>query len=51
MITDKNEISYSPTPRATFKLAEFLRKSGGLNNKPESWKDYMWEIAHGLNGS
>lgn len=51
MIADKNEMLYSATPRGTMKLAEFLGKTGGLNNKPASWKDYMWEIAHGLNGS
>lgn len=51
MITDKNEMFYSPAPRGTMKLAEFLHKTKSLNNMPASWKDYMWETAHGFNGS
>lgn len=51
MITDKNEMFYSATPRGTMKFAEYLHKIGSLKNKPASWKDYMWETAHGLNGS
>lgn len=51
MVTNKDEIFFSATPRATMKFADFLYKTGQLNNKPSSWKDYMWEVAHGLNGS
>jgi NitT/TauT family transport system substrate-binding protein len=51
MITNKNEIFYDPAPKATMKFAEFLYKTKSLNNMPASWKDYMWDIAHGLNGS
>jgi len=51
MVTDKNEVFYSPMPRNTMKMAEFLHRTGQLKNKPASWKDYMWETAHGLNGS
>ncbi len=51
MISDKNEMFYDSTPKATMKFAEFLHKTKSLNNMPASWKDYMWDIAHGLNGS
>jgi len=51
MITNKNEIGFSPTPRGSMKFAEFLHKIKSLNNKPVSWKDYMWESAHSLSGS
>lgn len=51
MVADKNEVRYSPAPTGTMKFAEFLYKTKQIKNKPASWKDLMWEVAHGQNGS
>lgn len=51
MITNKNDIFYDPAPKGTMTFAEFLYKTKSLNTMPASWKDYMWETAHGLNGN
>ncbi len=51
MISDKNEIEFSLTPKATMRYAEFLHKIGDLKNRPSSWKDYYHENTHGMEGS
>jgi len=51
MLSDKSELEYSPTPKGTMTMAEFLHRTGSIGNKPASWKDYFWEVAHHLNGS
>jgi hypothetical protein len=33
------------------KFAAFLHKNGNIKNKPASWKDYFWDVAHHLKGS
>jgi NitT/TauT family transport system substrate-binding protein len=45
------EIQYTLTPVNTMKYAEFMHKVGAIESKPESWKDYFFPEAHGLDGS
>ena len=51
IITDKAQMFYDPAPQGTMKFAEFMHKTKMLNNMPSSWKDYMWEPVHALNGN
>lgn len=51
MISDKNEMEYSLTPKGTMRYAEFLHKIGDIKNRPSSWKDYYHENNHGRGGS
>lgn len=39
------------TPQAVTKYAEFLHRTGGINNRPESWKDIYFPEIHDLPGS
>lgn len=50
MVSDKSELQYSMSPMGTMKFAEFMHRTGSLNNKPTSWKDYYWDVSHGLSG-
>lgn len=50
MISDKNEMMYSPEPRNTMPYAQFMHKTGAIKNLPASWKDYFHESAHGMQG-
>jgi NitT/TauT family transport system substrate-binding protein len=38
-VIDNKDVSFTTTPRGTFKYAAFLAKIGAIKNKPESWKD------------
>lgn len=51
MIADDNEMYYSLTPERTMEFAKFLGATGGIKNKPASWKDYFWDENHSLGGS
>lgn len=50
MISDKNEMSYSPEPKGTMQYAKFMHGAGTIKNLPASWKDYFHESAHGMTG-
>ncbi|HSJ95726.1 MAG TPA: ABC transporter substrate-binding protein [Myxococcota bacterium] len=45
------KIAFRLEPSATYPVAEFLHKIGRLNNKPSSWKDLFFPIAHQRGGS
>jgi NitT/TauT family transport system substrate-binding protein len=51
MITDPKLIRYNPTPRGLMKHAEFMHAAGTLKNKPESWKDLVWDNLWSKDGS
>lgn len=51
ILTDKKLMGYGPEPLATMKYAAFLHKAGRIKTMPNSWKDYFWPLAHGLNGN
>jgi NitT/TauT family transport system substrate-binding protein len=42
---------YSLAPLNTYKIADFLARTGTLKAKPASWKDYTFPELHGLAGS
>lgn len=43
MIVEGKVIQYDSTPRGLVKHAEFMLAAGTLKNKPESWKDLVWD--------
>jgi NitT/TauT family transport system substrate-binding protein len=51
MITAPGEIDFLATPERTMEFAKFLKSIDGIENMPESWKDYYWENNHDLSGS
>jgi len=51
IISDRNRMFYDPVPRSTMKFADFLHRTKSIDNKPASWKDYMWETAHEFAGN
>lgn len=50
MISNKQEIEYSATPKHTKEFADFLHKMGDIP-AAKSWKDYFWDNAHDQAGS
>jgi NitT/TauT family transport system substrate-binding protein len=42
---------YTTAPQSTEKFADFLSKTGFLESRPTSWKDYFFEGIHGASGS
>ena len=51
MVVDPKLIRYSSTPRSLMKHAEFMHAAGTLKNKPESWKDLVWDNMWSKDGS
>ena len=51
MIVDPKLIRYSSVPRGLMKHAEFMLAAGTMKNKPESWKDLVWDNMWGKDGS
>ena len=51
MMTDPKMLQFSSTPRGYMKHAEFMHSTGSLKNKPESWKDLVWDNLWGKDGS
>jgi NitT/TauT family transport system substrate-binding protein len=45
-VIDSPDVSFTTTPKGTFKYAAFLAKIGAIKNKPSSWKDYTFEELH-----
>jgi NitT/TauT family transport system substrate-binding protein len=45
------KIAFRLKPSATYPVAEFLNATGRVKNKPASWKDLFFPIAHNLEGS
>jgi NitT/TauT family transport system substrate-binding protein len=50
MIADPDMI-WGVVPRNTFKMADFLHKTGRVKNQPASWKDLFFPGVQGLEGS
>jgi NitT/TauT family transport system substrate-binding protein len=44
-------IRFSMTPTGLMKYADFMKRTGVIQNVPASWKDYAFENLHGLSGS
>jgi NitT/TauT family transport system substrate-binding protein len=42
---------FTAVPENTFKLAEFMHRTGALRAAPASWRDYFFEDLHRLPGS
>lgn len=42
---------YGIAPKSTFKIADFLYRTGALKTKPTSWKDYTFPELHGESGT
>ena len=42
---------YTATPQATEKFSEFLARTGFLDQKPTSWKDYFFPGIHSVGGN
>jgi NitT/TauT family transport system substrate-binding protein len=50
MIVDPDMI-WGVVPKNTFKMADFLHKTGRVKNQPASWKDLFFSGVQGLEGS
>ena len=50
-ILNDPELEFTTTPRRVMDFANFLYETGGLKNKPASWKELYWETVHNLPGS
>lgn len=51
MIVEAKVIQYDSTPRGLMANADFMRAAGTMKNKPESWKDLVWDNLWGKDGS
>jgi NitT/TauT family transport system substrate-binding protein len=45
------QVRWTMAPENTMKFARFMHTTGMLKSVPESWRDYFFPEAHGLNGS
>ena len=45
------DLDFTTTPYKVMEFANFLHATGGIKNKPASWKDLYWETVHHLPGS
>jgi len=45
------QVRISVTPFNTMVFAKYMHETGSIKRLPQSWKDYFWPVAHGLNGS
>jgi NitT/TauT family transport system substrate-binding protein len=44
-------IRFTLTPTGLMKYAEFMKRTGGIQNVPASWKDYAFDNLHALPGT
>jgi len=44
-------VTWTMTPRNTLAVAKFMNDVGTLKVQPDSWKDYFFPEAYGLDGS
>lgn len=51
MIVNPKLILYSSTPRGLKKHADFMHAAGTLKNKPDSWRDLVWDNMWSKDGS
>lgn len=49
-VIESPEVSFTTTPKGTFKYAAFLARIGAIKNRPASWKDYTFEELHDEQG-
>jgi NitT/TauT family transport system substrate-binding protein len=45
------QVHWTMVPENTMKFADFMASVGRLKAKPQSWKDYFYPEAYGMNGS
>jgi NitT/TauT family transport system substrate-binding protein len=45
------DVTWTMTPRNTLEVAKFMNDVGTLKVQPDSWKDYFFPEAYGLDGS
>jgi NitT/TauT family transport system substrate-binding protein len=50
-VIDSPDVSFTTTPKGTFKYAAFLARIGAIKNKPSSWKNYTFEELHDKDGN
>lgn len=51
MMLDENMVYFSATPSKVMIWAEHMMKTGAMQNKAASWKDFFFENVHGKPGS
>ncbi len=50
-ILNDPQVSFTATPRAIGKVADFMARTGTIRRRPESWKDLFFASAHARDGS
>jgi NitT/TauT family transport system substrate-binding protein len=50
-IVSGTQVHWTMVPENTMKFANFMASVGRLKAKPQSWKDYFYPEAYGMNGS
>ena len=50
LITEPDNI-YTMAPQATYKLVDFMLRTGSMTNRPQSWKDYFFPGIYEMAGS
>ena len=45
------EYDFDIYPKESMKIADFMYRTGGLKQKPSSWKDYFFETVHSEKGN
>jgi NitT/TauT family transport system substrate-binding protein len=50
-ILNDPQVSFTATPRATGKVADFMARTGTIRRRPESWKDLFFAGVHDKAGS
>ena len=51
LLEDTNMLDYVPQPTGVMAYAEYMKKSGLLNNALTSWKDAFFDNVHALPGN
>jgi NitT/TauT family transport system substrate-binding protein len=50
-ILNDPQVSFTATPRAVGKVADFMARTGAIRHRPESWKDLFFAGVHAKAGS
>jgi NitT/TauT family transport system substrate-binding protein len=50
-ILNDPRVSFTATPRAVGKVADFMARTGAIRRRPESWKDLFFAGVHARDGS
>jgi NitT/TauT family transport system substrate-binding protein len=50
MVTDP-DVSFTTAPQSIMKYAEFMNKTGAIENKPKDWQEIFFPEIHGKKGS